>query len=1494
MKSRFALAAIVALAIMLIVTLTTSARGEQLSAPHLSTTPNYVEGEVLLKLRPGITLSAAPQSPLRSNLAALDKNLRQIKARAATAVFTEARNANLQRIYRVQIDPDQDVMAAINLLESDPNVEYAEPNYLAHAAVVPNDPLYASQWALTKINAPAAWDVVTGTPSAVIAIIDSGIDATHPDLAGRLWVNPGEIPANGIDDDNNGYVDDVNGWNFVDGNNNLADDNGHGTQVAGVAGASTNNAIGIAGMCWNCRLMIVKAMQASGVANYSDIAAAVNYAAAKGAQVINISLGGYADSATLRAAIEAASNTAVIVGGAGNDNVSTAFYPAAYSNVLAVASTTSSDTKAPFSDYGSWVDVAAPGVAISTTFSGGDYGTSEGTSLSAPLVAGLAGLIKSAHPDWSSALVRAQIVHTTDAITETQLGSGRVNAATAMLPPQPLFSIAGYTINGAPNGRPELNSGNALIVGVSNDWLDATNVVATLSESDPFVTVITSTASFGSIASSVTQSSTPFSFTVASGAGYNHPIAFTLNLSANGGTYVAALPLTITTRSGEEPVAGTIAMDTLWTNDKTYIVNGNIGIAPGVTLTIQPGTVIQFNGNYNLNVGGTLIADGTAAQPIRFESKTGARWGQIGFADSSSDASVDANYAYLSGSILRHVVIDKTAPFGIVCTSATPYLSHLMLRSGLNCAAGTLTVDAVALPNTGLLFDSRVSGSITASVSFSGDALVWRNVLAGAYPVPLTISGEASILDNTVSASVSGGAGSLVQSNVITGGITINGAGTVIENAVSKGTISVGGTLGASSVVLSNTITAGGISFSIIGTGMEISHNNIENANDWGIRGTNITGTGQLSVTHNRLVGNANGIQLGVGWGSPLVQNNLIANSNGIGLQLTIGTILSSTFVSNGGSAIQIVNSAGLPEIHGNNFEGNLGAYDIENLHTGSSNFIQAQNNWWGTTNTVTIANRIYDFGDDFNLAVVQYQPLLNAPAQDAPAYVRKVTVLPDTTLGIQTGTFEAEFSRPMDMSSEPTIWFNSTKRNTWTFYNSSNSGLPIGTIIADAIDHDNEKWFGAMVGEVARFDGTRWITYSASTFGLPSGAVEVIAIDNNNAKWVGTDTGLGRFDGTTWTNYTTQNSGLPGNTIVDIAIEDIGAMWFAVYPNYVTKYSSGVWTSYNLTNLFPVLPYQVSVGSLAIDKDGSIWVSSYGAIFHFDGIVWTAYTQLNSDLPFGGGSTIAIDQDGVKWFATNSGIVSFDGVAWKQHLGGNYISVYIDKNDVKWFGGLGSGVVRFDGQSYTNYTALPYGDVYHIAGEANGTMWFASVGVDVLHGGETYPVAENPQWLSPTRYRATYDINTLVPRDIYTITVDNAVGLDGIVIAPNSSYTFTVDYAGGIADTTPPPAPSLSVDFCANSTTSVSAQWSASDPNSAITLYRYALGSAAGGIDVLNWIDTGNTSVTRTGLNLVAGQRYYFSVKARNAGGLWSVATSRSFTAGVPCRQVYLPLVRK
>ena len=430
--------------------------------------PQAASGVVLVGLKSGTTMNA-PR--MQSSSAPLNTTFAQIGVRRVEPVFPTIRNpraptsvkglGELSNIYRLRLAPNANVPDAIKKLQANPAVAYAEPDYLAHIIATPNDPQFGSQWGLAKINAPAAWDVTTGSSDIVVAVIDAGVNVSHPDLAAQLWTNPGEIAGNGLDDDSDGFVDDVRGWNFVDSSADLSDNTGHGTEVAGVIAAATNNSTGIAGMCWQCKLMIVKVVQPGGAANYSDIAAGVAYAAQKGAKVINISLGGSSDSITLKTAIATAAQSAVIVAGAGNDNGEAAFYPAAYDDyVLAVAGTTNTDTKVATSNYGTWVDVAAPGENILTTFNNGGYGSASGTSMAAPFASGLAGLIRSQHADWSANQVRAQIIQTTDNIDAAnpglagKLGSGRVNANKAVTTAaQPLLTIKTYTANGRSEER---------------------------------------------------------------------------------------------------------------------------------------------------------------------------------------------------------------------------------------------------------------------------------------------------------------------------------------------------------------------------------------------------------------------------------------------------------------------------------------------------------------------------------------------------------------------------------------------------------------------------------------------------------------------------------------------------------------------------------------------------------------------------------------------------------------------------------------------------------------------------------------------------------------------------------------------------------------------------------------------------------------------------------------------------------------------------------
>lgn len=275
---------------------------------------------------------------------------------------------------------------------------------MAHAqTLVPNDPLYPQQWFYAEpngadIEGPQAW--ATRTNCGTVAIVDTGADLNHPDLQTNLWQNPGEIPANGIDDDKNGYVDDVNGVDIRNGGAPV-DTNGHGTHVAGLVGAQGNNGVGVTGVCWKAKIMVVKFMSVFGRGKPADAANGIRYAVKEGARIINCSFGTSSQNEQLHDAIQyARSKGALVVVAAGNDgkNIDTTpSYPASWTdaNILVVAATKASGGLASFSNYGKTaVDVAAPGDDILLTYIGNGYQKLDGTSMASPIVAGIAAMVR--------------------------------------------------------------------------------------------------------------------------------------------------------------------------------------------------------------------------------------------------------------------------------------------------------------------------------------------------------------------------------------------------------------------------------------------------------------------------------------------------------------------------------------------------------------------------------------------------------------------------------------------------------------------------------------------------------------------------------------------------------------------------------------------------------------------------------------------------------------------------------------------------------------------------------------------------------------------------------------------------------------------------------------------------------------------------------------------------------------------------------------------
>ncbi|MBI1249468.1 S8 family serine peptidase [bacterium] len=311
--------------------------------------------------------------------------------------------------------------------------------------VVPNDPSYSSTYGIQKIDAPQAWDKTTGSDSVVVGIIDTGVDYTHPDLVNNIWTNPGEIAGNGIDDDHNGFVDDVHGFDFVNNDGDPMDDNFHGTHVAGTIAAQGNNSKGVSGVAWNTSIMALKFLSASGTGYTSDAVRAINYATMMRTQygvnirVLNNSWGGGGYSASLESAIQASAAADILfVAAAGNDgtnNDTSAHYPSDYNsdNIISVAATDSNDNLASFSNYGATsVDIAAPGVGIYSTVPGGYYASMSGTSMATPHVSGVAALAFAYDPTATAAEVKDAILHGGDLISglSGKVASGmRLNAA---------------------------------------------------------------------------------------------------------------------------------------------------------------------------------------------------------------------------------------------------------------------------------------------------------------------------------------------------------------------------------------------------------------------------------------------------------------------------------------------------------------------------------------------------------------------------------------------------------------------------------------------------------------------------------------------------------------------------------------------------------------------------------------------------------------------------------------------------------------------------------------------------------------------------------------------------------------------------------------------------------------------------------------------------------------------------------------------------------
>jgi subtilisin family serine protease len=380
-------------------------------AAELATTEDWVPGEIVVKFAEGT--ATGPVEGLRRALGA--REVREIPG---------------IRVRQWRLGKGLTVEQALEIVEkhaSKGSIEYAEPNYLFHTAGFPDDLLRSELWGLhnvgqasgkadADIDAPEAWTMTTGTDAVLVAIVDTGIDAAHPDLQGN--------------------IDLVNGRDFVNGDDDPDDDNGHGTHVAGTIGAVGNNGLGVAGVCWRVKILPVKGLNSAGSGDNATLAAAIQYAGERGARVISASWGGDRRAKAVEDAI--ARSGALFVAAAGNAGTTTKHYPAAYTldNIVSVAATDRNDRLATFSSRGGdWVDLGAPGVDILSTYRGQGYRLASGTSMATPHVSGVAALVLSLHPGYTPLQVKSQLLSSVDPLPDLQgvtVTGGRLNAARAV------------------------------------------------------------------------------------------------------------------------------------------------------------------------------------------------------------------------------------------------------------------------------------------------------------------------------------------------------------------------------------------------------------------------------------------------------------------------------------------------------------------------------------------------------------------------------------------------------------------------------------------------------------------------------------------------------------------------------------------------------------------------------------------------------------------------------------------------------------------------------------------------------------------------------------------------------------------------------------------------------------------------------------------------------------------------------------------------------
>lgn len=524
----------------------------------------------------------------------------------------QRQHGELDSVFILDYGNDAGIEQLIDQLSADPDVVYAEPNVICRAAETPDDPFYmsdgawgqtfADMWGLHRIGlgpvgTGSGWDIETGfSHPVIVGIIDTGLDHNHPDIAGQAWINPNEIPDDGIDNDNNGYVDDVVGWNFVDDNGLPVDGHGHGTHCAGTIAAATNNGLGVAGASWGATIMPIKGLSDGGIGSSTALANSIIYAADNGAKILSNSWGGAAASpiqVMIDACDYATAQGCLVIAAAGNAaNDLFPPHPGSYPSVMAVAATNPDDTMAWFTNYGSFVEISAPGANVlslradeTDMYGDGEhivdehYYRASGTSMACPHTAGVAALVWSAHPDWTADDVREQLHRTADDIEPVNpdyingIGGGCLNAHSALsLTARPLVRFrnvrADDTSTTHVNQAIDPGETVSLIVSIRNAWLPASDVTATLTTADAYVTILDDTVAYGAVDEYEMDDGDGdvFTVTVDPSCPMGHEPAFDLQIDADG--YIWNDTMTVRVALPEPEIRGLFVHDPTGDNDR--------------------------------------------------------------------------------------------------------------------------------------------------------------------------------------------------------------------------------------------------------------------------------------------------------------------------------------------------------------------------------------------------------------------------------------------------------------------------------------------------------------------------------------------------------------------------------------------------------------------------------------------------------------------------------------------------------------------------------------------------------------------------------------------------------------------------------------------------------------------------------------------------------------------------------------------------------------